>query len=1281
MSVFKSPLLLLGILVILITGGALIAPYYIDWGNYRVEFEKYGRQLTGRETTVAGDISVRLFPWPRMKIKDVRVANLPGAMLDEFFRADEIDIRLRLAPLLAGKLEVEAIEINRPVIGLERLANGQGSWVLQPQTGLSVVFGAEDVAVSGISITNGTIVLADGQRGGEAQLDGFNAFITARALNGPWKLRGEAVVNGQGISIALNTGKWRVDGPLKFGLRLAPVEGAGLTYSFDGQSSVGDKHEITGKLKIVPTASKKGKADAQADFRPVVFRADVKADFDQVKFSKIEVAPKDAVDVTTFVTGEAEIKFGSILRVDADLKAARFDMDSVLGNRGRKTLRSMGSLDAMAGFVERLPKNIHLHTTVALTTLIIAGESLDGVNIDLDVVETTLKINRLSVTLPGQTKAMFKGSLLAGLTQPQLIGDLKLDMISLKEFSKWLADSYKREIEQKWSGSRGRFKLAAKVDLSRRHFRLNDGRFSLDDAKGMLGLSVTTGEQPAIAMQIESDQLNVDRYASEGLLEEKSKADIPGFFIESLTKLVGVRDLSLVLKTGKLNMNGVEARDVALNFNANENTVEFRQFKLGRVGDAFVDLSGLVKFSDDIVTGSVDGTIKASDPTKLVKLIGVIEPSKDWITAVSPLRLKINGQAEARDKETVGKVRVSGTAGKSAISGNGRFTGTLSEWRKAQLHLSGQLSGESAKSLLAIFGVKTELGKDGAGKVALTATGKLDDGLATSADIEGFGVHSQFSGRITSTDAGPKAVGRLAVLIENTDQLFGILGVHPGDASPIGKVFSGEGLLDVTGLGFDLKEVRGTAAGTSFSGWFNLGFGDDQPVVKMNIKAGRLSLPFVLGTALLGRNGNRHSAATRFSPEALAGAKVDIKIKVGKLGLWPGFEVQKGKLLLLAENGVVKLTTGGERLGGKLVSLELDASVGTQITRMSGKISGTVLAVDLLQTNADTGSGTGVIAGSIAIESEFGGSGRTPGGLLAALSGKGIYEISNGVIKNISPTRFAEKLPQAETAKDVEAMIVSLLRTGDMKFGGGKGAIELENGVARFVSLTIAGPGAHGSLRAIYEIANGLADVSIRLKLDQPADVPGFEIAYAGPPDALAPSSNFTALKSHLTVAALNRTLDKLEALEEEQRRLVEEEKKARDEAQAKRKAQQEKQRLMREKQRRLLEEATKKKEQAKKPPVVPPVVSPSVPPPFQPPKEPQVIITPLPKPAVPAPAKIPAAPTTRLTVTPNTPIKEIPPLTTDTQPPLFIPLQQVPKNPTQRRGNWRSGEEIEGGR
>jgi len=852
-------------------------------------------------------------------------------------------------------------------------------------------------------------------------------------------------------------------------------------------------------------------------------------------------------------------------------------------------------------------------------------------------------------------------------------------MISLKDFTKWAAIDYKRKIEEKWSGARGQFKIAAKVDLSRENFRIRDGVFSLDDARGTLGFSLRTGKQSAVSVQLVSDVIDIDRYAPEGLLSKKSKTDLPGFLIETLTALVGERDIDLSAKTKKLVMNLVEARDVAIEFNANENSVEFRQFKLGSVGDASVDLSGLVKFSDNHVTGSIDGTVTADDPAKLVKLISAIEPSAIWLSSVSPLKLKINGQAVAREKQTSGKLRVTGLAGKTTISGNGEFEGTVADWQKARLHLSGKMFGKSAKGLLAVFGTIVEQGDDGAGKVAITATGNLTDGLATSADFEGFGVTGQFSGTVESRGSVPGAQGRLAVLIENTDQLFSILGLPGSDASPIGKVFSGEGVVSVSPQRFNLKEIRGTVAGTSFKGELDLAYGKEIPVLSLNLQSGRLSLPFVLSSSMLGRDGNRQTAATRFSREAMAGINAAIKVKSDRLDFWPGFETRNGSFFLAVDSGAIKVTANGERVSGQPINLEIDAKIGVQLTRVSGKISGAVKLGDVLQTNQDGA----VLDGVATIDGEFGGSGRTPGGLLAALSGKGTYQIADGVIRNISPTQFAKNLPQAETAKDVEVMIANSLRTGDMKFGNGKGQIELENGIARFVPLEVKGAGAQGSLRMIYELPTGLADISVRLKLAEPANVPGFEVAYAGPPDALAPSSDFTALKSYLTVAALNRTLDKLEALEEEQRRLVEEEKQARAEAETKRKAQQEKQRLLREKQRKLLEDATRKKVEEiskareKKAPREKPQETPQETP--QPAMEdlPTVVISPAPEPL---PRDVPVqavAPTTKATVTPQVQIDELPPLIPDQANPAPIPLRKKPIRPVK---NWRNGE-IEGGR
>ena len=79
MKVWKSPVFYFGIVLVLAVFSAMLAPFVVDWGNYRAGLEAYGEKLTGRKVEIAGPIGVRLFPWPRLTAQEVRIANPPGS--------------------------------------------------------------------------------------------------------------------------------------------------------------------------------------------------------------------------------------------------------------------------------------------------------------------------------------------------------------------------------------------------------------------------------------------------------------------------------------------------------------------------------------------------------------------------------------------------------------------------------------------------------------------------------------------------------------------------------------------------------------------------------------------------------------------------------------------------------------------------------------------------------------------------------------------------------------------------------------------------------------------------------------------------------------------------------------------------------------------------------------------------------------------------------------------------------------------------------------------------
>jgi hypothetical protein len=136
MKVWRSPVLYFGVLLVVAVIGLLLAPVVVDWNGYRSDLESYGRKLTGRAVTVEGDISVRLFPWPRLTAEKVTIANPPGLTDPHFATAERIPIRMTLAGLVQGGIDVESIEVEQPAVMLERRATGEGTWVFTPSAGL-----------------------------------------------------------------------------------------------------------------------------------------------------------------------------------------------------------------------------------------------------------------------------------------------------------------------------------------------------------------------------------------------------------------------------------------------------------------------------------------------------------------------------------------------------------------------------------------------------------------------------------------------------------------------------------------------------------------------------------------------------------------------------------------------------------------------------------------------------------------------------------------------------------------------------------------------------------------------------------------------------------------------------------------------------------------------------------------------------------------------------------------------------------------------------------------
>ena len=88
---------------------------------------------TGRDVTLAGEPSLSIYPHLAVTIDRLTIANPKGMGDDPFLVADEVTTRLRLLPLLIGRMELDAFELVRPRVHLITDGDGRANWKMAAQ--------------------------------------------------------------------------------------------------------------------------------------------------------------------------------------------------------------------------------------------------------------------------------------------------------------------------------------------------------------------------------------------------------------------------------------------------------------------------------------------------------------------------------------------------------------------------------------------------------------------------------------------------------------------------------------------------------------------------------------------------------------------------------------------------------------------------------------------------------------------------------------------------------------------------------------------------------------------------------------------------------------------------------------------------------------------------------------------------------------------------------------------------------------------------------------------
>ncbi|WP_342225976.1 AsmA family protein [Rickettsia endosymbiont of Urophora cardui] len=106
----------------------IIIPFFIPLNNYKGIIISKVKETINRDLTINGDIKLSLLPNPAISLPEVKLSSIDKTKEPYLVSVENAKASLKLLPLFRGAIEVASVELQKPVINLEVLNNGQKNW-------------------------------------------------------------------------------------------------------------------------------------------------------------------------------------------------------------------------------------------------------------------------------------------------------------------------------------------------------------------------------------------------------------------------------------------------------------------------------------------------------------------------------------------------------------------------------------------------------------------------------------------------------------------------------------------------------------------------------------------------------------------------------------------------------------------------------------------------------------------------------------------------------------------------------------------------------------------------------------------------------------------------------------------------------------------------------------------------------------------------------------------------------------------------------------------------
>ncbi|MCA1444449.1 AsmA family protein, partial [Ensifer sp. IC4062] len=597
-------LVTIGGLIVVALFAALIAPLFIDWTNFRNDFEREASRIMGKPVVVHGSVDARILPFPTVTLNDVRVGATEGDQ--PIVQVAQFSMSAELAPFLSGEALIFDMRLDRPKARIRLLPDGTLDWARGSRSSIP----ASTVVLEKIEIVDGEIEFVDEQTGRTRRVTDLSADLSARSLAGPWKVEGRAALDGEAGSFAFSSNAVNEEGALSLRTRLTPDKRP-FGVELDGDLKVVDFRPVYGG-QFTLTENRPADEAKQSGALRINGEFQLTNESIRVPEFRFEAGPPDDPYV---VTGEATLDTGKDQKFLLIADGQQIDV-SRIGNSGRsgKTGRDPAislrqRIEAMLAIAADIPiPQVPGRASLKLPAIVIGDTTVRDVRLDVRPDGAGWIVENAVALLPGRTQMEASGRL--NLKEQRAFrGDILVASNQPSGLANWLAGSVDPAIRKlKTAG------FAATVNLTDTLQQFESLEVAAGPAtlRGRIERQSFAEQQPSLSLQLKGNRIDLEALqALAGLVAGDASTG-------TLLQHAIAADLS----AEAFSAFGEEARDVQAVLTRKNGQLQAERVAIGSLSGAQLALSGRMSGGLDQPVLSAKMKLAASDLTPFLEMIG-----------------------------------------------------------------------------------------------------------------------------------------------------------------------------------------------------------------------------------------------------------------------------------------------------------------------------------------------------------------------------------------------------------------------------------------------------------------------------------------------------------------------------------------------------------------------------------------------------------------------------------------------------------------------------------